>query len=111
MSSILNNAALRERLIREGLLEVEDCTSQENVRFQGMLEAREPLPDGIYRTEESAYEFQRVVGGMPSPEEERNLLMVLQTRDLKKIRDWVTYFGVISILSIIVGILTWLANS
>ena len=110
MSSILNNASLRERLIREGLLEVEACTSQENERFQSILEAREPLPEGVYRTDESAYEFQRVVGGMPTPEEERNLLMALQTRDLKSIRGWVTYFGVISILGIIVGILSWLAH-
>ena len=110
MIRILNNPSLRNRVFRECLLEAEACTPQENEGFQAMLESGKSLPEGVFRTDESAYEFLRIAGGMPTPEEERNLLLALQTRDLKSIRSWVTYFGVISILSIIVGILFWLAN-
>ena len=102
MNSILNNQTLRDRLIREGLLEAEACAPQENERFQGMLEAKEALPEGVFRTDESAYEFLRIVGGMPTPEEERNLMLALQTSDIKTIRGWVAFIGVVILLCLIV---------
>lgn len=109
MNSVLNNATLRERLIREGLLEMEACTPEENERFQDMLEASEALPKEVFRTDESAYEFQRVVGDMPTPEEERNLMMALQTKDVKAIRSWLA-FGVVSLFIILIFVLSLLAD-
>lgn len=106
MNSILNNQTLRDRLIREGLLEAEACTPQENERYQAMLETGDALPDGIFRTNESPYEFLRIVGGMPTPEEERNLMLALQTYDIKTIRGWVTFIGVVILLCLIIAFLS-----
>ena len=109
MNSVLNNTSLRERLIREGLLEMEACTPEENERFQDMLEASDALPKEVFRTDESAYEFQRVAGSMPTPEEERNLMMALQTKDIKAIRSWLA-FGVVSLFIILIFVLSLLAD-
>ena len=109
MNSVLNNTTLRERLIREGLLEMEACTPEENERFQDMLEASDALPKEVFRTDESAYEFQRVAGSMPTPEEERNLMMALQTKDIKAIRSWLA-FGVVSLFIILIFVLSLLAD-
>lgn len=102
MNSILNNPRLRGRVFREGLLDAEACTLQENERYQALVEAGEALPDGIYPKYETPDEFMRVIGEKPTVEEERNLMLALQTRDIKTIRSWVTYFGIISVISLII---------
>ena len=105
MYSILSIASLRERLIDEGILGAENCSPEENEQFQALLETGEPLPEGVYPTPESEYEFCRIPDSKLTPAEELNLIEVLKLRRVMTIQKWVSFFGVLTVISLILSTL------
>ena len=110
MYSILSIASLRDRLIDEGILAAENCSPEENEQFQAMLETGEPLPEGVYATQETEYEFCRIPDSNLTPAEELNLIEVLKLKRVMTIQKWVSFFGVLTVINLILSLLLLLGR-
>lgn len=114
MSAIYNliesDESFRKKLLDSNLISLQECTDEENERFSALREAGDPLPKGIVTSEDSSTKFVRIVPEDLSPEDELNLFEYLQLKELSKIRGWVTFFGVLTVISLIVGLISVLVR-
>ena len=108
MKSILSDQAVLKRLLKTGMLNSELSTDEETVAFRRQDEKGEPLPEGIiWSSKDDA--FIKIDPSELSPENEQHNISVVQTLYLKSINGWLTFFGVLTILGLIGGLITIIA--
>ena len=108
MKVILRDADLRERLAKAELITITECTAEENKQYRELTGSKEPLPDGVFR--QLSGSFAQITPACISNAEELNLIEALKTKNVISIKKWVTFFGVLMILSLIGGFIAILAT-
>ena len=92
-----------------GLCQEIDCSEEENRMYLEMLKQKKELPSGIIRRVESngakLNQFYRVVPLEITPEEMQEYCALKQTKNIQIIKNCVVFFTVLSVLSLIAGIL------
>lgn len=108
MKVIQKDAFLRKKLAKAGLITIEECTQEENSQYLELVKAKEPLPIGIYRGETPDV-FIKTIPSEVSDAEEMILLEALKTNNVISIKKWMTFFGVLTILGMIGGLISIIA--
>lgn len=98
--------SFRHRILQSGILTTERCTEEENEQYLALDKAGAALPDEIITSEEYSTKFERIVPSDLSAEEELNLIEYLKLKEIAKIRGWVAFFGILTIIGLICGLLT-----
>ena len=105
--------AIDEELIRMkcklGVLKEEPCPEWENRAYRTMLKQGKPLPEGVYKDtnyDDEEAEFYTIQKTGKSEEETSEYLMLKQLEAIISIKKWVTFFGVLTIISLIISAVT-----
>jgi len=104
MHVINNNPLLREELQKAGLISIQECTDEENTLFDAMVAANKALPSDVVPSETYLNKYSRITPCDISDSGELNMIVMLLLRHVQSIKNWVTYFGVLSVLSMILTI-------
>lgn len=88
-----------------GLIEDDLCSEEENKTFRIMEGNNKPLPEGIYRCEENNLAYCRYKNTDLTENEISELLKLYQLNYLKKINAGITFFVVLTIISVTLSII------
>ncbi len=91
----------RNLMIKHGFAKRVSCSKEENAAYRQMLEEGRPLPDEIYRSEDTTeYVFYRYES-LGVPEAQIDLMLRLQmARDLWVIKGCVIFFTVLAAIGL-----------
>lgn len=99
---------LRTMKIEEGFLNEIPCTTAENVNYRKMLDEGRPLPDGVYEYESdgpSVRCFYMIEEPELTEREFNELATLKQLKLLTTIKKCVVFFTVLTIISLVLGLL------
>ena len=99
---------IRYAKIDTDLLQMIDCTDEENETYLNMLQNGEPLPEGIYRHEtpdgDELDEFYRIQGPQPVEGELQEYLALRQYKELRTIRKCLVVLTVLAVFASTIGL-------
>ena len=105
MKSILNDRDVMETLYNAGLLKCESCNELEATEYQQLRSEGKPLPKGVIWAPNKKTFLKIDPSEFSSREAEQHIVSVAQTLYLKSIKKWLTFFGVLTILGLIGGLI------
>jgi hypothetical protein len=95
-------------LENNGILIRKNCTNEENLKYAGMDKSGD-LPTDVFANESSYTEkrYYKLSKSDLTDDDITTLISLKKVEHLKKIKDCMIYFVIISILSIIIGIIVY----
>ena len=102
------------RDLKEELLLVQkiDCTKEENKIYREMLKRGEPLPEGVYKYEDSIGNddlgFYTLYIPEMSSEETKEYILLKQYTELRTIKRCMIFFTVLTVISIVLSLFAFL---
>lgn len=105
-----NNESFRNHLLDCDLISLQECTDEENEQFLAMVQANKALPDGVMASQDDSAKFVQIIPADLTPGDELNMIEYLKLTELKKIGNWVTFFGILTVVSLIVGLIIHLVK-
>ena len=106
MRGIFNKPSIINRLMKAEMVDCAACSEEETQELLQQKAQGKALPDDIILYKDKAYKIDPEEF---SVENEMHLLSVSQTLYLKSINGWLTFFGVLTILGLIGGLITIIA--
>jgi len=91
---------LRDSLFELDILKKEICTPKENREYRRMQKEDKPLPEGVHQSKET-HQFYRIKETGLTEEEIDRLLRYRQTIYLRSIRNSMSFFVALFIISVI----------
>ncbi len=89
-----------------GFLKIKTASYKQSEECDKIIEAGDKLPEGIIRYEdEEGVEYFSIEDFGYSEEEKKKLLLYQQASNIKTIKNWVVFFGVLSAASLCGGII------
>lgn len=91
--------------MKYGALFLVPCTDEENERYGKMLERGEPLPKGLFKSEESNYPGKYIFMKQDTPcfskEEQWEYVEYKKLRTLETIKNCLIFFTVLAIIGLV----------
>lgn len=98
-----------DMLAEEGFLAKETIRSEDEIsEYNKLIDENKPLPDDIYAANiDGKRVFMRVTNAASdmTPEEMRLYVEMKKAREIHTIKCWVVFFGVIAVVTLILGFL------
>lgn len=94
-------------MVKNGLIK-KDIIQHEETReeYQQLENENKPLPDGVYPTRvDGCREYCTIENAVPdmTSEEIDRLIAMRQAKDIRTIRNWVIFFGVLAVIGLVGG--------
>ena len=108
--AIENDDSFRNGLLDCGLISLRDCTDDENEKYLAMNQADVTLPDGVIASKDDSTKFVQVLPKNLSSSDELNMIEYLKLKELSRIGGWVSFFGVLTVISLIISLVVVLVK-
>lgn len=93
---------VKNGLIKKNIIQHEETREE----YQQLENENKPLPDGVYPTRVDGYrEYCTIENAVPdmTSEEIDRLIAMRQAKDIRTIRNWVIFFGVLAVIGLVGG--------
>ena len=108
MKILTSEASLRAELLNQKMIRIELCSEEENNKYKEMEAAGIALPNGVFRQFTVSDMYSRIIPSDLSDTQELSLIEAAKLLKVSAIHKWLVFWGVLTIVSLIGGLIALL---